>query len=213
MGMSPYKMLDRHFQNLLTDDTKCVVEIGSERGEGSTAYFRNWSQARNIAFHTVDVTSDALMHFTNNSEFGGVGNIVFHVVNTGHEWCRDTLPTLGKQISVLYLDNFDWIDPVNLQYQWLHDQIAAYAERGVVMSNENSQEEHRLQTLYCLPHMAPQSIILIDDSYEDTSSLTGWGGKCGTAIPLMIVAGYSVANTPQGMVCYRGLDFDSRSTV
>lgn len=201
--MSPYKMLDNNFQTVHTDNSLCVVEIGSERGEGSTAYLRDWAQAHGLNFHTVDVTSDAKTHFADNPD-----NINFHIVNTGHEWCRDVLPTLGKQIVVLYLDNFDWIDPVNLQYLWLHDQIAAYSARGVVMNNENSQEEHRLQTLYCLPYMAPQSIILIDDSYEDITSPTGWGGKCGTAIPLMIAAGYTVANTPKGMVCYRGLDFD-----
>lgn len=205
--MSPYKMLDNHFSELHSDSSKCVVEIGSERGEGSTAYFRDWAQAHGLDFHTVDVTNDALTHFTNNTAYGGIGSTNFHVVDTGHAWCRDALPTLGKQISVLYLDNFDWIDPVNLQYQWLHDQIAAYAARGVVMSNENSQEEHRLQTLYCLPYMAPQSIILIDDSYEDINSSTGWGGKCGTAIPLIIAAGYTIANTAQGIVCYREVDF------
>lgn len=207
MGMAPYKMLDNHFHELLTDSSKCVIEIGSERGEGSTAYFRDWSQANGLDFHTVDVTNDAQTHFVNNAAYGEVGAINFHVADTGHAWCRDVLPTLNKQIAVLYLDNFDWIDPVNLQYQWLHDQIAAYAARGVEMNNENSQQEHLLQTQYCLPHMAPQSIILIDDSYEDINSPTGWDGKCGTAIPLMIAAGYTVANTAQGIVCYRGLDF------
>jgi len=207
MGMSPYKMLDNQFQDLLADQTRLVVEIGSERGEGSTAYFRDWAHARGADFHTVDVTDDAQTHFANNSAFGGVGDINFHTVDTGHAWCRDVLPTLGKQIAVLYLDNFDWIDPVNLQYQWLHDQIAAYAARGVVMSNENSQEEHKLQTLYCLPYMAPQSIILIDDTYQDIGSPTGWGGKCGTAIPLMLAAGYAIVNTTQGIVCHRGIEF------
>lgn len=207
MGMSPYKMLDNQFQDLVADQTRLVVEIGSERGEGSTAYFRDWAQARGVDFHTVDVTDEARSHFANNVDYGGIGDIHFHTVDTGHAWCRDVLPTLNKQIAVLYLDNFDWIDPVNLQYQWLHDQIAAYAVRGVVMSNENSQEEHRLQTLYCLPHMAHQSIILIDDTYYDVTSPTGWGGKCGTAIPLMLAAGYAIANTDQGVVCYRGIEF------
>lgn len=204
MGMMPYKMLDNCFQQLHTDNLKCVVEIGSERGEGSTAYLRDWTRKFAIDFHTVDVTTDAQQHFANDTEPGAIN---FHVVDTGHAWCRDILPTLGKQISVLYLDNFDWIDPVNLQYQWLHDQIAAYSARGVVMSNANSQEEHRLQTEYCLPYMADQSIILIDDTYNDVCSPTGWGGKCGTAIPLMLAAGFHVANTIQGIVCYRGVDF------
>jgi hypothetical protein len=204
MGMVPYKILDNCFRELQVDTSKCVVEIGSERGEGSTAYFRDWVSVHGVDFHTVDVTDDALQHFTKH--YGGAGDIKFHITETGHAWCRDVLPTLGKQISVLYLDNFDWIDPVNLQYQWLHDQIAAYAARGVVMNNENSQEEHRLQTLYCLPYMAPRSIIIIDDSWPDTTSPTGWGGKCGTAIPMMLDAGYQILIDEGKMVLYRGLE-------
>ena len=205
--MAPYKLLDNQFQDLQTDSSKCVVEIGSERGEGSTAYFRAYSLKRGIDFHTVDVTDDALNFFTINANAGGPNDINFHKAESGHAWCRDVLPKLGKQISVLYLDNFDWIDPNNLQYQWLQDQIASYAARGVVMSNENSQEEHRLQTLFCLPYMAPQSVILIDDTFQDIGSPTGWGGKCGTAIPLMLAAGYAIANTDKGIVCYRGIEF------
>ena len=204
MGMVPYKILDNRFRELQVDTSKCVVEIGSERGEGSTAYFRDWVSVHGVDFHTVDVTDDALQHFTKH--YGGAGDIKFHITETGHAWCRDVLPTLGKQISVLYLDNFDWIDPVNLQYQWLHDQIAAYASRGVVMNNENSQEEHRLQTLYCLPHMAARSIIIIDDSWTDTTSPTGWGGKCGTAIPMMLDAEYQILIDEGKMVLYRGLE-------
>ena len=110
---------------------------------------------------------------------------------------------MNVQIKVLYLDNFDWVDPNNLQYQWMQDQIAAYARRGIELTNENSQREHYLQTQYCLPYMSQHSIILIDDSYEDITSPTGWGGKCGTAIPLMLSAGYTIEQGPMGIVCVR----------
>lgn len=202
MGTTPYRLLEQKFQTLSTDSHKhCIAEIGSERGEGSTQFFKNWAQARNIEFHTVDVTDYARSHF------GAESGINFHVVDTGHAWCRDVLPSLGKTIKILYLDNFDWIDPNNLQYQWLQDQIAAYAERGVVMSNENSQEEHRLQAMYCLPYMDEQSIILIDDTWQDYGSPTGWNGKCGTAVPLIIEAGYTVIHGSFGVIAYRGVEF------
>lgn len=207
MGTRPFKMLEGQFQHLSADNSTIVVEIGSERGEGSTRFFRDWCRPRNIDFYTVDVTDEAHEHFTKNLSYGGLDGINFQKVNSGHEWCKDFLPTLGKQIKVLYLDNFDWIDPNNLQYQWQQDQIVSYADRGVTLNNENSQEEHRLQTLYCLPYMAAQSIILIDDSYQDVNSPSGWGGKCGTAIPLMLAAGYAIANTAQGIVCYREINF------
>ena len=191
MGSRPYLILgDSHLPELQSDGSNCVVEIGSERGEGSTAHLRDWAAAGGMDFHTVDVTLEAQRRFVGHP---GVGGINFHVVDSGHAWCRDTLPGLGRRIAVLYLDNFDWTWAGSEDEPWIHEQIADYARRGVVMNNENSQEEHRLQTLYCLPYMAAQSIIIMDDTFPDRRSPTGWGGKCGTAMPLILAAGYTVA--------------------
>ena len=206
----PYRILeDAHLPELQSDSSNCVVEIGSERGEGSTAYLRDWAAGRGMDFHTVDVTDTAQTHFANDPAFGGVGRINFHTVDAGHAWCRDTLPGLGRRIAVLYLDNFDWIWAGSEDKPGDQEQIADYARRGVVMNNENSQEEHRLQTLYCLPCMAAQSIIIIDDTFPDRRSPTGWSGKCGTAMPLILAAGYTVAAREMvrtgRLVCCRGV--------
>ena len=203
MGTRPYQLLGQIANTYIPAENTIAVEIGSERGEGSTAFIRDWCKRFNIEFHTVDVLDHAKKHFETLQQTDG---IAFHVVNTGHEWCRDRLPVLNKPISILYLDNFDWIDPVNLQYQWLHDQIAAYAERGVVMNNENCQEEHRLQAVYCLPHMAESSIVIIDDTWQDYNSPTGWNGKCGTAIPVFLQAGYTAIYGSFGVLLGRGVD-------
>lgn len=206
MGTRPFKMLEETCKLLPVTSNEIVVEIGSDRGEGSTAFFRDWAKQKGLEFHTVDVLDDAKRYFETNLESGGADGINFHVVSTGHAWCRDELPSMNKKIKVLYLDNFDWIDPVNLQYQWLHDQISDYASRGVVMNNENSQEEHRLQALYCLPHLADACAVLIDDSWMDVGGPTGWGGKCGTAIPLLLANGFRVEQNSYGIVCYRGFE-------
>lgn len=207
MGMIPYTVLDENpaMAKLQFEANQCVVEIGSERGEGSTSFLYNWAHRNGLQFYSVDVVPDAQQHFADMPP-----DFNFCLTNAGSEWCEKKLPLLLQKIKVLYLDNFDWIDPVNLQYQWLHDQIAAYATRGVVMNNENCQEEHRLQALHCLPYMAYQSIVLIDDSWVDSGTPTGFNGKCGTAIPVFIAAGYRVAIDETGdkykLFLYRGLD-------
>ena len=170
-----------------------VVEIGSGVAEGSTEYLYHWASERHLPFYSIDVsdtTKNSLQHL----------NINF-VVATGHEWCRDVLPTLQKNIKVLYLDNFDylweptpnnlevWGDQTKMMLEWFEMQKQQYARRGVVLTNENSMEEHRLQTMYCLPYMSAQSIILMDDTLKDDK---GPYGKCATALPLMIEDGYKI---------------------
>ncbi len=205
--MIPYTVLHENntLKNLQTGPNQCVVEIGSERGEGSTSYLYQWAHNRGLDFYSVDVVPDAQAHFKDMPP-----DFNFCLTEAGSEWCKTKLPLLHKRIKVLYLDNFDWIDPNNLQYQWLHDQIAAYAERGVVMNNENCQEEHRLQALHCLPYMDYQSIVLIDDSWIDSTTTTGFNGKCGTAIPLFLTAGYKIrvdeTDGKYKLFLYRGIE-------
>jgi len=176
------------------------LEIGSERGEGSSVFLSKWATKNNIPFYSVDV----LEHAKNSFE---LANTSFEVANSGHEWCRDILPTLGKKIKVLYLDNFDWTDPNNLVYLWLHELIQAYSDRGVTMNNENSQEEHRLQSLYCIPYMDEQSVVLFDDTWASHATESGYDGKSGTAIPIFIDAGFQVhIDSTYGLYATRGLE-------
>jgi hypothetical protein len=200
MGTLPYLMLEERFQDLTLNDDSIVLEIGSERGEGSSLFLSKWATKNNIPFYSVDV----LEHAKNSFE---LANTSFEVANSGHEWCRDILPTLGKKIKVLYLDNFDWTDPNNLVYPWLHELLQAYADRGVTMNNENSQEEHRLQSLYCIPYMDEQSVVLFDDTWASHATESGYDGKSGTAIPIFIDAGFQVhIDSTYGLYATRGLE-------
>jgi hypothetical protein len=186
--------------NSLTD---IVLEIGSENGEGSSQWLHNWSVARNMKFYSVDVE-----HREREKNYPEINWIV---AESGSTWCRDILPTLNKTIKVLYLDNFDFIhpdtDPIAIAHYQM--QIQAYAQRGIVMNNQNCMEEHRLQTKYCLPFMAEQSIIIMDDTYynpqlesQPLDELQYWQGKCTTAMPLMIEAGFSIVRDQQHDINY-----------
>ena len=195
---TPYSLLEEKFSSLdYNSDSDIVVEIGSGTDEGSTEYIYNWAKNRNLPFYSIDI-SDKTKNMLSNLDIN-------FVIQHGHEWCRDVLPTLGKKIKVLYLDNFDYIwesTPDNLK-QWqnhpgidimlnmFEQKIKEYAEKNIELTRENSMEEHRLQTLYCLPYMCQQSVVLMDDTYF-TDKHNGIYGKCATAIPLLIEAGYQL---------------------
>jgi hypothetical protein len=199
---TPYVILD-HVDLEYNSLTDIVLEIGSDNGEGSSQWLHNWATTCGMKFYSVDVE-----HSDRERTYP---EIEWVVSNSGSMWCKDVLPTLNKTIKILYLDNFDYIhpdtDPIAIeQYQM---QIQAYAQRGVVMNNQNCMEEHRLQTKYCLPFMADQSIIIMDDTYynpqlesQPADELEHWQGKCTTAMPLMIEAGFSIIRDQQHNINY-----------
>ena len=190
MGTKPYLLLENSFKNLTCNADNIVLEIGSERGEGSSEWLHNWAKGRGMEFHSVDVLADAKNSAANH-------DIQFHVHESGSSWCREVLPLLGKKIKVLYLDNFDWIADSWTQNppDFLVNQIEEYASRGVSMNNANSQQEHLLQAKYCLPFMDEESIIIVDDTYYDLATET-WGGKCGLVMPWLEQHGYELQGDP-----------------
>lgn len=183
MGFKPYSKLENF--DLAVDQNNIVLEIGSERGEGSSVWLYEWAKQRNIEFYSVDVE-----HGQREREHPEINWVV---ASSGSDWCKNTLPGLNKKIKVLYLDNFDWIwEPENIP-SWIQGQIDSYALRGVTMNNQNCQEEHRLQLEYCLPYLDEQSVVIMDDTYyNEKNQLTG---KCATAIPLLLQNGFKMHGT------------------
>jgi len=199
---APYTILD-HIQLDCDSATDIVVEIGSENGEGSSRWLYQWSSNRDVKFYSIDVE-----HSEREISYP---EIPWVVSESGSLWCKNILPTLNKAIKVLYLDNFDYMYNTNnpsVLEQYAR-QVTLYAQRGVVMNNQNCMEEHRLQVEYCLPYMAEQSVIIMDDTYYDpalefqpANELPQWYGKCATAMPLMIEAGYSIIRDQEHNINY-----------
>lgn len=185
MGTKPYSKLENI--NLSVDQNNIVLEIGSERGEGSSLWLYQWAKQHNIEFYSVDVE-----HGQREREHPEINWIV---ASSGSDWCKNTLPGLGKKIKVLYLDNFDWIwEPEDISW-WIQGQIDSYAQRGVIMNNQNCQEEHRLQLEYCLPYLDEQSVVIMDDTYYKNGNIHHLTGKCATAIPLLLENGFKLHGT------------------
>lgn len=182
MGSKPYTKLEQI--NLHIDPDNIVVEIGSENGEGSSVWLYDWATKRNIEFYSVDVE-----HRMREKTYPEINWIV---TSSGSDWCKNSLPDLNKKIKVLYLDNFDWIWDPNIIHPYIQEQINRYSTRGVTMNNTNCQEEHRLQLEYCLPYLDKQSVVIMDDTFYNNNS---WNGKCATAIPLLLKAGFIMHGT------------------
>lgn len=197
MGGIPYKILQTNFRNMSFAENDLVLEIGSERGEGSSRYLNSWAFVNGIPFISVDVLEDAKKRF-------GKYDIDFRVASSGSDWCRDELPKLNKKIKVLYLDNFDWNWQPDNTFDWIKKQIEEYAARGVVMNNDNCQAEHRLQLQRCIPYMHEQSVVIIDDTFIDNKT-KDWSGKGGTCVQVLLDNNYIVKShiSRQGIYAYR----------
>jgi len=180
VGSKPYTHLENI--NLTTTQDNIVVEIGSENGEGSSVWLHTWAKEHDIDFYSVDV--EHRMREKTHPEINWV------VTSSGSDWCKNILPTLNKKIKVLYLDNFDWT--YYPTPEWMQNQIRIYAERGIAMTNQNCQQEHKLQMLYCLPYMDKQSVVIMDDTFYNNGT---WDGKCATAIPLLLENGFTMHGT------------------
>jgi hypothetical protein len=200
----PYLILSQHLNNLEVDPAKDIVlEIGSERGEGSTEFLHNWAKQKAIDLYSVDVVKYTDGIFDRS-------DIRFVVYESGSAWCRDVLPTINKQIKVLYLDNFDYIPPGWENLEKIKNQIQQYAARGIVQNNDNCMEEHRLQAEYCLPYMADESVVIMDDTYFDQTAFDAgqpleqtWHGKCSRVIPMLIQNYYVIETGPDCVYAYR----------
>ena len=172
-----------------------ILEIGSDQNEGSTEFFNGLAVNWEIPFYTVDVIDEARHRFTH------CDHIIWQVSEGGAVWTKTVLPTLSKQIKVLYLDNYDWSNPGPNA-----DNIKEnYAQRNVEWSNLGSQVEHLAQMINCMPYMAAESLVICDDTPLVEASGT-YSGKCGAVVPYLIANGYQIVYTGNnGVILQRGL--------
>lgn len=164
-----------------------IVEIGSDRGGGSTEYFADIAQKYNTVLHTVDINSDASTRIKHSA-------IQWHVA-VGSEWCK-SYSSIAKNISVLYLDNFD--------YKWnITDE----------QSNNDCQIEHFKQIYHLYPWLTDDCVVICDDTYQYNGC---WVGKCGAVVIFLQSMGFEILhklndplpnsdyrNTPTGVILKR----------
>lgn len=196
---NPTRNLMPLYQQLDWNPSKSLIlEIGSERGEGSTFTLSDIARSVNCQFITVDI----LDHAKNNTH-GTVAEFV--VYESGSKWCHDELPNLEKKINILYLDNFDWTwDECNPQ-EYNLQQRQEYLKRGIVMNNFNCAQEHLAQMLYCLPYMAEKCLIVCDDTWRHPHEGL-FVGKCGPTVHYLLHQGFEILhNENLGIILGRNI--------
>ena len=166
-----------------------LVEIGSDRYEGSTTHFAEIAVRKETVLHTVDLLKEPQERVNRN---GIVPGIVWHQ-HEGVTWCQKVFPTVGKRIGCLYLDNFDYNWDVTRPNSDILKQQQEYLEKfGIVMNNQNCQTAHLQQMIALLPYMSQNSLVVCDDTYLSNDC---WIGKCGPVVIYLIANGYRIVDT------------------
>jgi hypothetical protein len=160
------------------------VEIGSDRGEGSTQHLDRLAAQRGTKLITVDMLSKAkswLETTCTSTEF---------VVSDGATWAQEFAEN-WTDVAVLYLDNFDYIWDINNVSPAIEVQMRQYASGGTPMTNQACQIEHLKQLMLLYPCLAPNAVVAFDDTYCYNDC---WIGKCGPAVVYLLACGWEVVH-------------------
>jgi hypothetical protein len=178
--------LYRNTQNYIVkiEEDSVFVEIGSaSHQEGSTLYYADLAHQYNTILHTVDL---------NNTPENMLANWKQHFAcqwhaGVGSDWCHNYASNIGKKISFLYLDNFDYMySPPD----GFIEQITKYKEKfNIDMTNRACQIEHFKQILFLTPWLADDCVVIMDDTYLWNEC---WVGKCGPVVVYLQTQGFKI---------------------
>jgi hypothetical protein len=182
-----YKNVEQYLDRI---DTGVWVEIGVERGEGSTRWFATQAASRNVVhFYAVDAMQDQVDHcikLIKEHEFAKKTTVV-HA--KGEAFAENLQKTIGQEkISLVYLDNFDWDYWLGQQEEpFVPAQKAKYLdELSIEMNNFHSQLTHLAQAINLHTMLADNCLVICDDTwYEPNQGV--FIGKCSAAIPFLML--------------------------
>ena len=196
---NPCKNLETHIADIdWQDQNSLILEIGSDRDEGSTQLLGAIAKKVNAKFITVDVVDTASKRIKDD-------NIEFVVCDKGSSWCANKLATTNYNIKILFLDNFDWIwGPVSKKRDYIEQQIKEYAQRGVDMNNVDCVQEHLAQFMYCLPKLHKGSLVVCDDTWLN-SDHNVYIGKCGPIVHYALFLGWQIVEEENGGVIIKNV--------
>ena len=187
-----YKQVEQYLDRI---DNGAWVEIGVDRGEGSTKFFADLAEKRSIKFYGVD--ADPVQIARANSIMSTADALPAHVsliAAKGEDFLQSWSATKSdEKISLAYLDNFDWDYWLGIPEEpFVPGQKQHYRDTmKVEMLNINSQLTHLIQAVHILPLMSNNSIIVCDDTwYHPNEGI--FIGKCSAVVPLLLVNGYQI---------------------
>lgn len=173
MGAQAYRLL-----SLYEPDPGWLIEVGSERGEGSTAWLRDYAGRTGLGFTTCDIDP---------AQYAEAERIA-----PGHAICgrgRDVIAQ-SKPVSVAYLDGFDFIPPGYEGDVFIAEQRERYGELGLTLSNGRCHAEHLAEAKALLSRANRRCVAICDDTYQGPRG--GWKGKGATAVPYLLQHGFTL---------------------
>lgn len=172
-----YTKFEEHISHCDNGD---ILEIGMDRGEGSTKYLIDLAKKRKISYVGVDIESKS---------FSGDNVHCYHM--TGEQYLAQN----NRQFSIVYLDNYDWNYWKDLNTGPMPQQKTKYKQiLNETISNVYSQRSHLLQAIALTDYLTPNATIMCDDTWW-VKDYHCYMGKCSSAIPYLISLGFEVAHT------------------
>ncbi len=193
MGMD-FTLIKKYAQSIkITDD---LLEIGSDRGEGSTKILAELSLENKKTLYSVDFNEDVI---NKNVEIYKDLPVSFHV-KKGEDFLDENK---NLKFSVVLLDNFDWNYWLNeTTPDFVVEQINYYNSiQNIEMNNINSQIAHLTQAIKLTKMLSEECIVICDDTSINNDHT--YSGKCGAAIIYLISIGFIVFQENSGLVCLR----------
>jgi hypothetical protein len=192
MGMD-FNLLRQYAAEIsITND---LLEIGSDRGDGSTAVLSDIAVANQKILHSVDLSAEVI---NGNSEKYHGKPINFY--NIKGEDFLDKYTDL--KFSIVLLDNFDWNWWGDNPPNFLKDQRDAYKSKfHLDMTNTNSQIAHLMQAIKLTNMLAEQCVIACDDTFLNSNQT--YDGKCGAAVPYLLTLGFTPYIKDVGVILVR----------
>jgi hypothetical protein len=201
-----YKQVEQYIDQL---DLGAWIEIGVDRGEGSTKFFADLAKTKATKFYGVDadetqITKARTVLSAQGQAILGAdgqfylaqGDLPDHIELThafGEKFLEDLTP---QPISLVYLDNFDWDYWVGGQEEAFVPAVKQHYRdyMGTEMTNINSQKAHLAQAMLLMPMMADNSIIVCDDTWYHPSEGV-FIGKCSAVIPYLMLNGFELLHS------------------
>lgn len=194
MGARAYTIIEQYKTHL----EGSVIEIGSDRGEGSTRYLFEFCKRNHLNFYTIDI--DEAVH-------EGVLSFCDTAFRMSGQYFLDYLfPDFNEKICFAYLDNFDYIFKSIEGKDWVNKQIEHYKSKNLTMNNYNSKRHHLEQAKRLISHAADTCFVLFDDTWELKHPRTDdrcYDGKGGFAIPYLLSCGFRVFSKSKNEVPHK----------
>ena len=166
-----------------------LLEIGSDRGEGSTQFFAGLVYGTQREFYAVDPSDFVEQNIQQYASY--IPNFYFNKT-TGEEF----LKTFDKPVCYAYLDNYDWNswedEPKDTWEDWVAEMINEYTARGEIHSNETCKHVHLEQAKAIAALAAERCIIQFDDTYGNIDEHLL--GKGATAVPWLLENGWKTVH-------------------